>query len=197
MYRMLISLAFMALSLSASAQYSGPRLFWDLPTFFATAPNVSQLENQVGIGLGTAFNVATFWGTSRLGTGAAVTLDPKSSDIGNSFQVIPYGLLEGGLGIYRSNGSQCNQTNQNAFTAMAMLGLRYEYDTRSLKPAGETNTYGLNYLVGVELGYFYIRNMYRNIEFVLRGNYFPKAKVASATVGFKFFINMRETSRYR
>ena len=197
MSRIFFALAFLALSTSAFAQYSGPRLFWDLPILYATAPNVSHLENQVGLGLETAFNVATFWGTSRLGTGGALTVDPKSADIGNSFQVVPYGLLEAGLGMYRSNGNQCNQTNQHAFTAMAVLGLRYEYDTRSLKPAGETSTYGLNYVVGVELGYFYIRNMFRNTEFVLRGNYFPKAKVVSATLGFKFFLNMREMGRYR
>jgi len=196
MQRMLIILVFLTFSLTASAQYSGPRLFWDLPHFYATAPDVMNIENQVGLGLGTAINVATFWGTSRLGAGTTFTLDPQSKDIPSSFLLTPYTLLEGGLGIYRFNANQCNQTNQSAFTALGMLGLRYDFDTRSDVPPGAEGNFGLNYYVGAELGYFFLRDMYRNIEVVLRGNYFPKSQVISATFGFKFFLNIREMGRY-
>ncbi|MBK8491309.1 MAG: hypothetical protein IPL49_10575 [Saprospirales bacterium] len=196
MQKVLLAFLFSTCSLMAFSQHTGPRLFWDIPNFYAAAPDISTIENQMGLGIGTAFNVATFWGTSRVGGGTTVTLDPKSADIGNSFLVTPYMLLEGGAGIYRSNGNQCAQTKHSAFTAMAVLGLRYDIDTRSLRPAGETNNYGLNYVVGAELGYFYIRNMLRNTEIVLRGNYFPKAKIVSATFGFKFFLNIREMGRY-
>ncbi|MBK7407106.1 MAG: hypothetical protein IPJ40_02900 [Saprospirales bacterium] len=136
MQKVLLAFLFSTCSLMAFSQHTGPRLFWDIPNFYAAAPDISTIENQMGLGIGTAFNVATFWGTSRVGGGTTVTLDPKSADIGNSFLVTPYMLLEGGAGIYRSNGNQCAQTKHSAFTAMAVLGLRYDIDTRSLRPAG-------------------------------------------------------------
>jgi hypothetical protein len=104
----------------------------------------------------------------------------------------PYGILEAGGGLYRTNGNQCARTKQNAFTAMAVVGLRYNLDTRSPKPAGEENSpYGANFCVGAELGYFFIRDVFKNVEISLRGNYFPKIETASVNFGFKMFLNLK------
>ncbi|MBK6622133.1 MAG: hypothetical protein IPG32_15105 [Saprospirales bacterium] len=197
MHKIIFTLATLVTAFSASAQYSGPRLFWDIPSIYLTTPDASSIGTRAGAGAETVFNVATFWGTSRIGGGATVTIDPSSDDIPNTFITTPYLLLEAGAGIYRSNGNQCNQTNQNAFTAMAVLGLRYDISTRALILAPEAERYGLHYVVGAELGYFFIRNMFRNTEVVVRGNYFPQLKILSANLGFKVFLNMREAGRGR
>lgn len=75
---------------------------------------------------------------------------------------------------------------------MALVGIRYDIDTRSVKPAEEENNYGLNFGVGTRLGYFFIQNVFRNTELVARGTYFPNSKITSINFGFKFFLNVRE-----
>ena len=197
MRKIVCTIAVSALAGSVFAQFSGPRLFWDIPGIYLTAPDLSAINSNAGIGGETVFNVAAFWGTSRIGGGSTLTLNPSSEDIPSTIFATPYLLLEGGAGIYRSNGNQCSQSNQNAFTAMAILGLRYDINTRDVILANEAEKYGLHYVVGAELGYFFIRNMFRNTEVVLRGNYFPQLKTASANIGFKVFLNMREMGRGR
>ena len=191
----ILTLFLLTTCFSVHAQYSGPRLFWDIPGIYLTAPDIAELNSQAGLGAETAFNVAAFWGTSRIGFGSTLTINPSSDDIPNTLVATPYFLLEGGAGIYRNNGNRCMQSNQNAFTAMAVLGLRYDYNTRPLVSALEIEDYGLNYLVGAELGYFFIRNMFRNTEVVLRGSYFPKRNEIAVNLGFKVFLNIREMGR--
>ena len=48
-----------------------------------------------------------------------------------------------------------------------------------------------DFTLGVELGYFYIRDVFRNMEFVISSNYHTQAKVISGNIGFKFFLNLR------
>lgn len=186
----------LATTFCASAQYSGPRLFWDIPDFYAYTPDASALSDRVGIGAGTAFNVATYWGTARAGGGSTFTLEPNAEDVGDSFFATPYLFIEGGLGIYRSNGNRCAKSHQGAFTAMALAGLRQDFDTRSLSPADEADRYGFNWVLGAELGYFFIRDVFQNTEFVLRGTYYPTPQVLALQFGFKHFLNVREMGRY-
>jgi hypothetical protein len=141
-------------------------------------------------------NLAGHWWTARAGGGVTFTLDPKAEEVGESFLTTPYLLLEGGAGLYRTNGKRCAQTKANAFTVMPVIGLRYNFDTRDLAPAGDKTGYGLLWGVGGEIGYFFIRDMFRNTEFVLRGTYYPETKLVSANFGFKVFLNLREMGRY-
>lgn len=186
------SLVVAALLLSATgvqAQYGGPRLFLDLPYIYLTAPNVETIGNRMGAGVGAAFNVGTHWSVARVGGGAVFSLDPKAEKVGDSFLTTPYGLLEVGLGKYRSNGNRCAKQNQSAFTLMAVGGLRYDFKAREQRPDAEVK--GLEYVVGAELGYFYISDIFKNYDVVLRGNYLTQAEVFSVEFGLKIFLNLR------
>lgn len=196
MQKILITLLFATLAFSANAQYGGPRFFWDIPSMFITTPDVSKISNRAGVGAETAINFATHWTTVRAGGGLTFTLDPQAENVEESFRTIPYLLLEGGAGLYRTNGNQCAQTKAHAFTVMPIVGLRYHFNTEDLLPASELDNYGLTWGIGAELGYFYIRDVFRNTEFVLRGTYYPEISVLSASFGFKFFLNLREWGRY-
>jgi hypothetical protein len=173
------------------AQYSsGPRLFLDLPIINLNSPNALDIGNRLGLGAGVAMNVATHWSTLRIGGGANVTMNLQNSDVETSLLTTPYALFEAGIGKYRSNGSQCAKTHQKAFTALAKGGVRYHFDTRSLANAGEDD-FGLDYTVGGEFGYFFIRDIFRNFELFLDANYHIKAEALSANLGFKMFLNLR------
>ncbi|MCB0707122.1 MAG: hypothetical protein KDC34_17520 [Saprospiraceae bacterium] len=192
----LFLLAFFFCSLSANAQLSDARLFWDIPGFYATVPNVSIASEQAGFGLETVFNFAAHYGTARAGGGATFTINPSSDDIPGSFQITPYFLAEAGGGLYRTNPNKCASTHRAAFTAMAVLGYRYDIDTRDLRPASEADLYGGHFGIGAELGYFYIRDVFRNTEVVLRSTYYPGIETLSVNLGIKFFLNLREFGRY-
>lgn len=176
-------------ALSAHAQYGGPRLFLDIPNFYLHAPDVENIGDVVGLGLDAAMNVGTHWSVARLGGGATFDVAPQAEDLGESFDIDPYLLLEAGAGIYRSNGDKCAATKRNAFTAMAKGGLRYTFNDPVVLASEELDD--LDYTVGVEFGYFYIADVFRNTEFVLSGDYFTKAKTFSVNFGFKFFLNLR------
>lgn len=172
------------------AQYGGPRLFLDVPGIYFTSPDVAKVGNRLGAGIDAAFNVGSHNSVLRLGVGSNFTLDPKSQEIQESFFATPFVALEGGLGRYRSNGNRCAKTHRPAFTALIKGGARYDFYTGNGRPlTGETGA--LDYTAGVELGYFYIRDIFRNTEVILRGNYHFKAEAVSAEFGFKVFFNLR------
>lgn len=170
---------FMAVACSAMAQ-GGPRLFLDIPNIYITAPDVEKIGNLLGAGVETAMNVGTHWSVARVGGGAVFSLDPKSDDVGKSFLTSPYVLTEVGLGKYRSNGKKCAKTNQAAFTAMGKGGVRYDFEAKDV-----------DYTLGAEFGYFFIRDIFKNYEIFLNGNYYTQAKVVSASFGFKLFLNLK------
>ena len=187
----LILAAFAALSTFAHAQYTtGPRLFLDIPMIHLAAPDVTLVGNRLGIGAGTAMNVATHWSTARIGGGAVFSMDPQSKDVEETFITTPYVLLEAGAGKYRTNGNQCSKTKSKAFTAMGKAGVRYAFISEALKPEGEVPD-KFDVTVGVELGYFYIRDVFKNTEVFLDANYHVNAKIISANFGFKLFLNLR------
>ncbi len=187
-FTVVFSLAFISM---VNAQ--GPRLFLDLPSIYFAAPDVEHIANNMGAGVGVAMNVGTHNLVGRIGGGSDFLLDPKASDLKASFRAVPNGLVQLGAGMYRSNGNRCAKTKANAFTALGKVGLRYDYNTKA--PEGiDKGT--LNPTVGAELGYFYIRDIFRNLEIVLDVNYMTKSKTIYAGFGFKTFLNLR-AGRYK
>lgn len=175
----------------ATAQYStGPRLFLDIPVIHLSAPDVTLVGNRLGVGAGTAFNVATHWSTARIGGGAVFSLDPQAKDVEGSFITTPYVLFEAGAGKYRTNGNQCAKSKQNAFTAMAKAGVRYAFISKALEPEGDVPE-KFDVTLGAEFGYFFIRDVFKNTEVFLDANYFVNSKIIGANFGFKMFLNLR------
>jgi hypothetical protein len=190
-----LMLAFITLALTTNAfAQEGPRLFLDIPNIYFTTPNAIKANERIGLGIETAFNVATHWSTLRIGGGYAHTADPRSNEVFETTYGNPYLLLEGGVGRYRSNGNKCARTHKPAYTAMLRAGLRYDFITgRQSSDDGVTiaPADGLDYGVGLELGNFYIRDVFKNYEFFGRGMYFVKSETIAAEIGFKLFLNLR------
>jgi len=176
-------------SVMLQAQY-GPRLFLDIPTISFAVPDVTNPSNRMGFDLGTAFNVGTHWSVARIGGGGRFSLSPDAEKVAESFQINPYLLAEVGAGIYRSNGNKCSRTQQNAFTVMAKAGVNYSFYTKDEKKIiDETGV--IDYTVGAEFGYFFIRDIFKNYELFLSANYHTKAEVLSGNIGFKLFLNLK------
>ena len=135
-------------------------------------------------------NVATHNVVGRVGGGSNFTFNPKISDFKESFSYAPFVMAEAGAGMYRSNGDLCAKTKRNAYTVLGTAGARYIFDTSDLRTA-DAPIGAMDYNLGVELGYFYIRDVFKNFELVLDGNYFVKSKTVSATFGFKVFLNLK------
>ena len=187
----LLLASFLILVSSLQAQYTGPRLFLDVPSLYLHTPDVENVGNRVGAGLDVAMNVGTHWSVARLGLGTTFTFDPGDEDFDKTTVWGPYGLLEAGAGLYRTNGNQCASSNQSAFTVIGKAGMRYDFNSDAvIAQEGETPEQ-LDFTLGVELGYFYIRDEFRNMDFVMSGNYHTKAKVISVNFGLKFFLNLR------
>jgi hypothetical protein len=188
MKKLLLSTALLFAALVAQAQYSGPRLFLDVPSIYFAAPDVERIGNNLGAGAEIAMNVGTHWGVARLGGGAMFTVDPKADEV--SVLTTPYLILEAGAGIYRSNGNKCAKTHAHAFTIIAKGGIFYNFNTQETEPGSEKPD-GLDYTVGAEFGHFFIRDVFQNFEFFLDGRYHTKAEVVSANLGVKWFLNLR------
>lgn len=186
----LLLAAFSAFFAISQAQNTGPRLFLDIPIIHLASPDVTLVANRIGIGAGTAMNVATHWSTARIGGGAIFSMDPQSKDVESTFVTTPYALLEVGAGKFRTNGNQCNHTKQKAFTAMAKAGMRYAFISKALEPEGVAPE-KFDITVGAELGYFFIRDVFKNTEVFLDGNYFVNSKIIGVNFGFKMFLNLR------
>ncbi|MBL7828142.1 MAG: hypothetical protein JNJ57_16040 [Saprospiraceae bacterium] len=197
MNKILLALCSVVLLNTLQAQ-EGPRLFLDVPHIHLIAPDVENIGNRLGLGAGLAMNVGTHWSVARLGLGAHVSADPQSDDFENSIITTPYALIEAGAGKYRSNGDRCAKTKRAAFTAMGKAGILYNFDTRKEKDGIELDKsgYGIDYTVGAELGYFYIRDIFKNMEVVFDARYHINAKVISTTFGFKMFLNLKAERPY-
>jgi hypothetical protein len=95
---------------SLQAQGKLPRLFLDVPAIYLTSPDVTNIDERAGAGLHIAMNVATHWGVVRAGGGSDFLFslqDVDSAADEETFFISPYGLLEAGAGLYRSNGNKC------------------------------------------------------------------------------------------
>lgn len=184
------------ISLTNAQEAKLPRLFLDIPVIHLAAPNVELVGNRIGIGAGTAMNFATHWSTARIGGGAVFSMDPQSKNVEETFVTTPYALAEVGVGKYRTNGNQCSKTKSKAFTAMAKAGVRYAFISDPLEPDGVAPD-KFDVTVGAELGYFFIRDVFRNTEVFLDANYHVNSKIISANFGFKMFLNLRSSPNDR
>lgn len=171
------------------AQY-GPRLFLDGPGVYFAAPDVAKIGNNLGLGSQLSMNVASHNAVIRLGGGSTFTVDAQGQDLLKSLLITPYFLLEAGAGKYRSNGNKCAKTHRPAFTAMAKGGVRYNLLTAKNRPEGSPSS-ELDYALGAEFGYFYIRDVIRNTEVFSSVNYFMKSKNIAAEIGIRTFFNLR------
>ena len=174
---------------SLSAQY-GPRLFLDAPGIFFAAPDANNIGTSLGLGTDISFNIATHNTVVRIGGGSLFTTNPKSEDLLNSYLITPFVKLEAGAGKYRSNGNKCAKTHRPAFTAMAKAGIRYNFFPSKNFPEG-TKSGAVDYSVGAEFSYFYIRDIIKNSEVFASGNYYLESKTIAAEIGFRFFFNLR------
>lgn len=198
MNKVLLAFIFSLFLVGQSYAQGNARLFLDVPSIYLTAPDVEHIANRLGLGAGFAMNVGTHWSVARLGIGAHVTADPKAEEFEKSIVTTPYALIEAGAGKYRSNGDRCAKTKRAAFTAMGKVGVRYQFDTRKEEPGVELddNGYGIDYTLGAELGYFYIRDIFKNMEVVADVNYFTQAKIIAVNFGFKLFLNLKADRPY-
>lgn len=190
-----VSLVFLG-ALALRAQYGGPRLFLDVPHVYFSAPDAENIGRRLGAGAEVAMNVGTHWSVARMGAGTTFTFDPQAEEFNKTTVWGPYALLEAGAGLYRTNGNQCAKDRASAFTAIGKVGTRYDFNKKAVPvDSPEDSPKQIDFTVGAELGYFYIRDEFRNMEVVASGNYLLNAKAFSATFGLKFFLNLRARSR--
>ena len=182
------------IALHTSTTHAQTRVFLDVPVLTYYNPNVEEFSDRMGLNLGIDLNVGSHNLVSRVGLGVNGTLAPSADDIGESVFTSLYGKGEIGAGLFRTNGKKCSIHNSNAYTALAIGGVRYNYLTKDfpLLPDEALAGYdGLDYYAGVELGYFFIRDVFKNYELFMRGDYSLKNKIISANVGFKLFLNLK------
>lgn len=172
------SLFFASLAL---AQGSFPRVFLDIPSISVFTPDVENFNDQFGAGIGSAINLGTHWGVARLGGGLDALISTEKKVEEDDLIWAPYVNGEVGLGMFRSNGNKCAAHNASAFTAMPIAGYRYDFQ-------GDGS--GSPYLAA-ELGYFYIKDVFKNQEVFLRGDYYTESKNVAIRLGFRMFLNLR------
>ena len=162
------------------------RLFLDAPGVFARTLDVKNFSNRIGLGSEIMMNVGTHYVVARGGGGAVFSLEPQADDLKASFKTAPFVRMEIGVGPYRTNGNQCANHHQNAFTAQGRVGVLYDFLAKKT-----------DFPVGVELGYFYIRDEFKNSEIFLRSDFYTNSKIITADFGLRFFLNLRaDRSRY-
>lgn len=156
------------------------RMFLDAPSIYFHSPNLEAITNNAGMGIDFGFGVGTHYLMTRLSGGTAVTADFESDEIEKSFLWLPYVRLEAGAGLWRTNGNKCAHHDSNAFTVLPKASLMYAFEP------GE-----MQFTVGAELGYFRIRDYFRNMELFLDGGYNLDTKTMFGTFGFRNFLNLR------
>ncbi len=168
--------------LFARAQWTGPRQFLDAPAIYATSPDLNKIDQRAGLGGEFMYSLGSHNFCARIGAGTNYTAGLQSGDsLKQSLRFNPFVRLEVGGGLYRTNGNQCAKTNASAFTAMPIAGVIYDFQDEEA-----------NAIVGVELAHFVIRDMRRNTEIFLRGEYLLPADRPTADFGFRVFFNLRE-----
>ena len=71
---------------------------------------------------------------------------------------------------------------------MAKAGMRYTYFPDAILKSDKTQ---LDFSVGAEFGYFFIRDIFKNYEIFTAANYLTESKVVQVNFGFKLFLNLR------
>jgi hypothetical protein len=174
-------------------QNAVPRLFLDAPEIYLTVPNLLKSESfeRAGAGLGLAMNIANYHATGRVGGYFSSSTQPGADDIQTATVLHYGGFLEGGTGLYRTNGNRCAKDFRGAYTAMLVGGLRYDLASKNLISETDKYSNGVDYTAGLEFGYFYIRDIIRNTEFTFRGDYYFKQELIGVRLGMKVFWNLK------
>jgi hypothetical protein len=156
------------------------RYFLEVPGVFFHSTDVQDITRRAGLKSEIGFCAGTHFVNGRAAVQLVSSFEPEADDIQKSINYAPITRLELGVGPYRTNGQQCSVTNRGAYTAQAVGLFLYNFDAKKT-----------DYGAGVELSRFLIRDMKRNTEMVLRGEYLAKSKVITLDLGFRFFLNLR------
>lgn len=166
--------------LNLGAQAQQLRMFLDVPSVYLHSPQLDAIQNNAGLGMDVGFGLGTHYLMSRLSAGTMVTADFQSDEIEKSVLWLPFVRLEAGAGLWRSNGNKCSRHDSNAFTALAKGGMQYAFQAQEMQ-----------FTVGAELGYFRIRDYFRNVELFLDGGYNVTADALYGSFGMRYFLNLR------
>lgn len=175
---------FLFTAFSANAQIE-PRYFLDVPALYLRSVDVQNFADRVGVGGDIMMNVGTHYLMARAGGGAIMSLEPASDDLKGSIVTSPYARIEVGAGPFRTNGNQCSNTHQNAFTAQLRFGTLYDFQAKTV-----------DFPLAVELGYFFIRDMVRNTELFVRSDFYTKQEKLTLDFGMRFFLNLPNIGKY-
>jgi len=156
------------------------RMFLDIPSIYLHSPNVEELTTRSGLGLDAGFGLGTHNIMTKFSGGTTVTADFESNEIEKTVNWQPFLRLEAGAGLWRSNGNKCARHDSNAFTALPKAAVIYAFQPNEVQ-----------FAVGAELGYFRIRDYFRNMELFLDGGYNLTTSSPYASFGFRQFLNLR------
>lgn len=156
------------------------RMFLDIPSIYLHTPNVEELTTRSGLGLDAGFGLGTHNIMTKFSGGTTVTADFQSDEIEKTVEWSPFLRLEAGAGLWRTNGNKCARHDTNAFTALPKAAVIYAFQP------GE-----IQFAVGAELGYFRIRDYFRNMELFLDGGWNLTTSTPYASFGFRQFLNLR------
>ncbi len=181
MSKKIILLAFVALQTFTFLSAQDLRIFADAPSFYAHTTDLQKVKDNVGAGLAVGFNIGTHNLMARLsgGTTAGVRIKDDSNIDFNKINWAPYIRVEAGAGFFRTNGDQCALHNQNAYSLLPKVGAQYHFGDKQMQ-----------FLVGLELAYFRIRDMSRNSEFFIDPIYNLTTQKLGLDVGFRTFFNL-------
>ncbi len=176
-YLLLCSFFFLTLT-SSNAQ--GGRFFIDIPAFYIQAADFSKINQAFGLGtqLGASFGGHHY----KIGLAGGVDANASLAGTGKFSEKIgfnPYAQFELGAGLFRTNGQKCAVHNHNAYTAMPVGIVRYDFSTKKMAV-----------LAGAQLSYFNIRDMVKNTELFLNLNYDITNKAAGGALGMRVFFNL-------
>lgn len=163
-----------------SGQAQDARVFLDVPALYLHSSNVEKIQNNGGLGMDVGIGVGTHYLMTKLSAGSTVTADFQSDAIEETVLFQPFVRIEAGAGLWRSNGNQCAKHDSNAFTVMPKAAVLYAFEPQEVQ-----------FAVGAELGYFRIRDYFRNSELFVDGGYNITASSFYANFGFRFFLNLR------
>lgn len=175
-----LTILLVALSSAMAFAQGLPRIFVDIPSISIFSPDVENFNDVFGAGAATHLNVGTHWGVARAGGGVDALIRTRDNNDEEQLYWSPYVNSEIGLGMFRSNGNKCAAHNQSAFTAMGLGGIRYDFKGSSASP-----------YFGAEFGYFYIKDIFKNQEGFVRGEYFTESKTFAVRAGFRVFLNVK------
>ena len=170
-------------SLGISSSLFAQRVFIDAPSFYLLTNDVSKIAENSGLGLDLGAAVGTHSVMGKLSAGLTVTTDfSKEIDVKDGLVYNPFVKLEGGAGLYRSNGNKCSKTHASAYSLIGKAGVQYIFNKDLEKKFSP--------IVAIEASFFYIRDMVKNSEVFLEPQYNISTKTLGVSFGFRRFYNL-------